>query len=148
MQIFPLTRLQLSIDVIDLIWRLHAAPPIVLFTYGEGQQLAIFILCVTDRAHGELAQLTVLYTTGNFRKIKNKQKKKQKTLQGDETIKKLKTGISQWNTIKQEIQKLKQFQLMRCLNYTRYVCMSIRLEFLMCIFYNKTQHYIHFIMLQ
>lgn len=55
MWLFPLTFLQLSVYVISLIRRLHAAPPVVLFTHDERQQLAIFILCVADGTDREPA---------------------------------------------------------------------------------------------
>ena len=57
---FPLTFLQLSVYVISLIRRLHAAPPVVLFTDDERQQLAVFTLSVTDGTDREPAQLAVL----------------------------------------------------------------------------------------
>lgn len=55
-----LTCLQLSIDVIGLVWGLHAASLVVLFTHDQGKQLAVLILGVTDGTRRELAQLAVL----------------------------------------------------------------------------------------
>lgn len=59
-QMFPLTCLQLRVDVVGLIWGSHAAPLIVLFTYGDRKQLAVFILSVADGTHREPVQLAVL----------------------------------------------------------------------------------------
>lgn len=55
-----LTCLYLGIYVKGLIWGVYAASLVVFFTNDKRQQLAIFILCVTDGTHREPAQLAVL----------------------------------------------------------------------------------------
>lgn len=55
-----LTCLQLGIDVVGLVWGLHTASLVVLFTDEERQQRAVLVLSVIDGTRREPSQLTVL----------------------------------------------------------------------------------------